>query len=185
MGTSQESQMQWFVMRDLKRANAKLPAYKQLGEEGYCVFTPMTTRIIENRGRKTRVQVPFVRDLLFVLSVKEELDKAVRHTDTLQYRYVKGAPYGTVMTVPAREMDRFMAAISTVKTPRYYAPGEITAAMHGARVRIVSAGPINGFEGVLLKVRGSAKKRFLVELPGLLAASIEINPNDYIELLED
>ena len=28
-----EQQMHWYVMRDLKRSNAKLPAYKQLSDE--------------------------------------------------------------------------------------------------------------------------------------------------------
>ena len=36
-----EQQMHWYVMRDLKRPNAKLPAYKQLSDEHIEVFTPM------------------------------------------------------------------------------------------------------------------------------------------------
>ncbi len=35
-----EQQMHWYVMRDLKRPNAKLPAYKQLSDEHIEVFTP-------------------------------------------------------------------------------------------------------------------------------------------------
>ena len=34
-------QKSWFVMRDLKRPNAKLPAYIQLEQEGIEVFTPL------------------------------------------------------------------------------------------------------------------------------------------------
>ena len=36
-----EQRMHWYVMRDLKRPNAKLPAYKQLSDEHLEVFTPM------------------------------------------------------------------------------------------------------------------------------------------------
>lgn len=36
-----EEPMYWFVMRDLKRPNAKEPAYKQLGELSIEVFTPL------------------------------------------------------------------------------------------------------------------------------------------------
>jgi hypothetical protein len=40
MATSEgEKQTCWYVMRDLKRANAKLPAYKQLLNEHFEVFT--------------------------------------------------------------------------------------------------------------------------------------------------
>ena len=40
-----EQRMHWYVMRDLKRPNAKLPAYKQLSDEHLEVFTPMQLRI--------------------------------------------------------------------------------------------------------------------------------------------
>lgn len=115
METDLSTGEQWFVMRDLKRANAKLPAYKQLEEAGFRVFTPMTTKIMEKGGKKTRIQVPFVQDLLFVYSSKEALDKVVTRTNTLQYRFLKGAAYCTPMTVPVAEMDRFITAVTSVK----------------------------------------------------------------------
>ncbi len=62
-------------MRDLKRANANLPAYKMLEDLGFKVFTPMTSKVVERGGKRTRIQAPFVQDLLFVLSEKELLDR--------------------------------------------------------------------------------------------------------------
>ena len=38
-----EQRMHWYVMRDLKRPNAKLPAYKQLSDEHLEVFTSTPT----------------------------------------------------------------------------------------------------------------------------------------------
>lgn len=44
----------WFVMRDLKRVNAKLPAYKLLRNSEFEVFTPMKWRLVKkNKGRDT------------------------------------------------------------------------------------------------------------------------------------
>lgn len=183
METDLSTGEQWFVMRDLKRANAKLPAYKQLEEAGFRVFTPMTTKIIEKGGKRTRIQVPFVQDLLFVYSSKEALDKVVTRTQTLQYRFLKGAAYCTPMTVPVAEMDRFITTVTSVKTPQYYHLDEITPSMYGAKIRMVCEGPINGFEGTLLKIKGSGKKRLLVKLTGVLAAAVEIGNADYIELV--
>ena len=40
----------WFVMRDLKRPNAKQPAYRFLAEQGLEVFTPMTWRLTLRQG---------------------------------------------------------------------------------------------------------------------------------------
>ena len=56
----------WYVMRDLKRANAKLPAYKLLGNLNMEVFTPMRWRLIVRQGKHIREEVPFMQDLLFV-----------------------------------------------------------------------------------------------------------------------
>ena len=43
-------------------------------------------------------------------------------------------------------------------------------------------GMLDGFEGYLLTVRGSKVKRLLVELPTLLAASVEVE-SEYIQLI--
>ena len=110
------SEHQWFVMRDLKRPNAKLPAYKELAKAGFRVFTPLITKVVEYAGKRKRVEVPFVQDLLFVFSEKETLDKVVARTDTLQYRFVKGAAYCSPMVVSVRDMERFIAAVFIDKT---------------------------------------------------------------------
>lgn len=175
--------MQWFVMRDLKRANARRPAYVELGEAGFCVFTPLVTRIVEQRGRRERRRVPFIPDLLFVKSDRERLDRVVARTDTLQYRYVAGAPYCTALTVPHADMERFIAAVGTDDNKvEYLAPGEITPQMLGRRAEVICPGPLNGHECRLVSMRGSRKKRILVEVAGLLAAMVEVSP-DYIRLL--
>lgn len=173
----------WFVLRDLKRPNAKEPAYKYLADRGFEVFTPMKTQVVEQGGRRIRREVPFIQDLLFVFSTRAALDSEVNRCDTLQYRFVKGQAYGTAMTVPPADMARFITATRAVKTPQYYQLDEITPAMCGARIRMICEGALNGFEGYLLKVKGSRKRRLIVKLPGLLAAAIEVAEADYIELI--
>lgn len=168
-------------MRDLKRANAKLPAYKLLAEAGFRVFTPMTSKVVEKGGKKSRVHVPFVQDLLFVYSEEKTLDRIVNRTDTLQYRYMKGAAYRTPMTVPVNDMERFITAVTSVKTPQYFTPDELTGAMYGKTVRIIG-GVFNEYEGQLLSVKGMRKKRLIVELHGLIAAAVEVEP-EYVQLI--
>lgn len=41
----------WYVMRDLKRPNAKHPAYKQLEELGFQVFIPMKWFLSVKQGK--------------------------------------------------------------------------------------------------------------------------------------
>jgi len=170
---------EWFVMRDLKRANAKLPAYKLLEAARIEAFTPMKKELIATPGKKTWREVPFIRDLLFVHATPETLAPILRRNPTLQYRYVRGGRYRDPMTVPPAEMERFIQAVRTSESLRYYRPDELTAAMYGRRVRIVG-GPLDGCEGFLLK--GCRKKVLLVRLRGLLAAGVEVR-TEYIQFI--
>ena len=190
---------QWFVMRDLKRPNAKLPAYRQLTEIGMEVFTPMQTRKVVRRGKRIVEEVPVLQDLLFVHELKSVLDEVVEQTTTLQYRYIHGA-YCKPMTVAEAEMTRFIHAVTSTESPRYYLPGELTPQQCGRQVRIIGylpgeltpqqcgrqvriiGGPLCGYEGQLLSIRGSKVKRLIVRLSDVVAAAVEVKPED-IQLL--
>lgn len=171
----------WFVMRDLKRANAKLPAYRMLRDAGIEVFTPMKWHVVMRLGRKVREEVPFIRDLFFVHCSRLRLDPIVTSTPTLQYRYFKGGRYLEPAVVSDRAMDTFIKAVATVESPVYYSPDELTPGMIGRRVRIVG-GPLDGREARLLNLRGSRKKRIIVEIPSVIVAAVEISP-DYIHFV--
>lgn len=170
----------WFVMRDLKRSNAKLPAYRMLADAGMEIFTPMHERLALRQGRRVRKLVPVMQDLLFVHDTRANLDPVVLRTPTLQYRFVRHG-YCQPMVVPDEEMARFIHAVTHAEKVHYYRPGEITSQMHGRRIRIVG-GPLDGYEGTLLTTRGSRSRRLLVEIPDLLAAGVEVRP-EYIQLL--
>ncbi len=172
--------VKWYAMRDLKRSNAKEPAYKLFESKKKEVFTPMIWKLVTVRGKKMRTEVPFIPDLLFVRDSRQNLDPVVDDTETLQYRYVKGG-YRVPMVVPDAEMERFILAVKSSKEPKFFQPDEITPQMYGRRIRIVG-GQLDTYEGFLLTTRGSKVKRLLVELKGFLAAGVEVNP-EYIELL--
>ena len=65
-----EQRMHWYVMRDLKRPNAKLPAYKQLSDEHLEVFTPMQWRLKLKNGKRIR-EVPLCRTC-FLSTIQEK-----------------------------------------------------------------------------------------------------------------
>ena len=170
----EQEEVKWYAMRDLRRQNAKIKAYQELKENGFEVFTPMHWVVTTIGGKKQRRQVPVISDMLFVRSGRSDLDKVVAVTDTLQYRYIKGMQ-ATPITVRDQEMNDFVRACNAVAEVRYYLPEEITGDMIGKSVRIIG-GTLDGLEGRLLKMRGSRKKRLLVQLPGLLSAAIEVTP---------
>lgn len=167
-------------MRDLKRSNAKQPAYKLLLEKEMEVFTPMRWKLGMKQGRKVREEVPYLQDLLFVHATREALEPIVSSTPTLQFRWLRNT-YREPMTVPECDMQRFIYAVNASDAPQYYLPEEITPSMYGRRIHIIG-GPLDGYEGCLLSTRGSRTKRLLVELPNLLAVSVEVNP-EYIQFV--
>ena len=87
------------------------------------------------------------------------------------------------MTVRTAEMARFIFAASLTENPQYYQPSEITPDMYGRRVRIIG-GPMDGYEGFLLKARGTRKRRLIVNLDTFLALAVEVAP-EFIALLPD
>ncbi len=176
-----EQQVKWYVMRDLKRSNTKLSAYKQLGNEHLEVFTPMKWRLKLKNGKRIREKVPFMQDLLFVHDTREVIDLFVRRIPTLQYRYLRGGGYCQPMIVADWDMERFIRAVRGSENPKYYLPEEIKDTMYGRMIRIIG-GPFEGYEGRLLTTRGSKIKRLLVELPNFFSVGVEINP-DWIELI--
>ncbi|EEC95409.1 hypothetical protein PRABACTJOHN_03209 [Parabacteroides johnsonii DSM 18315] len=58
----------------------------------------------------------------------------------------------------------------------------MTPEMRNRKIRIIG-GQLDGYTGTLVTIRGSKTKRLLVELPTLLAASIEVEA-EYIQLIK-
>ena len=169
------SEKQWFVMRDLKRRTSNNLAINELAKAGLEAFTPMTQMVMKIGGRLQRRDVPVIQDLLFVHETKETLDPVVKLMPTLQYRYQRGKSKDEPTTVRDDEMQRFIFAVSNNETPIYYKPGELTDAMYGKSVQI-HGGRLDGYQGRLLSVKGMRKRRLIVELSGLMAAAVEVEP---------
>lgn len=175
-----KKEVRWFVLRDLKRANSKQPAYKLFEEKNVEYFTPIKSKLVVVKGKQIRKEVPCIPDLLFVHDSREVLDPIIDEVPTVQYRWVRNK-YREPMVVSDAEMERFIHAVSVSGIPKYYLPEEITPAMLNRKIRILG-GPLDGYEGTLLTLRGSKVKRLLVEIPGLLLAGVEVNP-DYIQFI--
>ncbi len=175
-----KTQLCWFAMCDLAPHNARQRAYMLLAEHNIEAFTPMHHRIVMRNGKRTRIEVPVINDLLFARSTMQVLDPLVEATPSLRYRYKRGH-YLIPTTVNDAEMKRFINAVKASPATRYYLPDEITPDMFGRRVRIIG-GELNGYEGHLRKCRGSNRKRLMVELTGLLFAEVEVS-KDFIEFV--
>lgn len=177
---SKDDDLKWFVMRDLTRPIAKLPAYLMLKDMGIEFYTPIVSKVVTRGGKRVRKQMPFIHDLIFVHGSRSIIDPIVRSVPTFQYRFMKKRE---LMTVREADMERFIKAVESTPSPRYYRPEEITPEMLRRKIHIIG-GQLDGYEGFLITTRGSKVKRLLVELPSLLVATVEVEP-EFIRLIED
>lgn len=165
----------WYVMRDLKRRNALKRAYQVLDEKHFEVFTPMHWVVTMRNGKRVRAEEPVISDLLFVYEAKDILDPVVSSIPTLQYRYRLGHSINEPTTVREADMERFIRAVANSQDTRYYLPEEIRPEMLGRNITIIG-GPLCGYSGKLLALKGARKKRLLVEIPDFVVAAVEVNP---------
>lgn len=170
-----EKQQNWYVLRDLKRHNSNTPAYLELRNQGFEVFTPLKWVITVRAGKRIRREIPIITDLLFVHSTKEMLDPVVSRTSTLQYRYRLGHTIHEPTIVRDKDMEQFINAVTKSNNVRYYLPEELRPEMYGKEIRVVG-GPFDGYAGKQLSLRGSKKRRLIVEIPDFIAAAVEVQP---------
>lgn len=176
-----EQPKQWFVLRDFKKWNAKAPGYKELPRLGIRCFTPMHWVVSTRRNVRKREHVPVIQNLLFAYDTRAVLDPIIERVNSLQYQYKRGCGSAAPMTVPDNDMERFICAVNNDPSPIYYSPDELTPEMLGKEI-IVNGGPLDGYRGKLVKIRGSKKRRLVVEIKGFIAAAVEVNP-DYIQFV--
>jgi transcription antitermination factor NusG len=179
------TERKWYVLRDLKRPNAKERAYEllpRLTEGRIELYTPMDKKPVKRNGDIVYKEKPFLPDLLFVHETKRELDALIATIPTLQYRFGKGNSHRSPMTVREEEMEQFMRVVNGKESFIYYTPEEVPTSLYGRHIRIVG-GPLDGLEGRLLSKRGSKKRKLIVDLENLLCAAVEVEPQ-YIQVVE-
>ncbi len=164
--------MEWYVLRDLKRHNAKKPGHKYLDENNVEVFLPTRWENTTVNGKRKRIKVPAVAGLLFAHARKTALSELLRMAPTLQFIYLKGG-FKKPMTVRDTEMSNFIRAVEGNFDVIYHHPGDITQLSIGRPVKIIG-GALDGVEGTIVNVRGSHKRRIMVSIPNFIAAVVEV-----------
>lgn len=170
----------WYVLRDLRRPIAKHYHYEELQELGFKVFLPKMKKVVEKDGKRKKVVEYVFYNLFFIYSDRATLDPEVESREKLQYLFKRGF-YHVPLIIPTPEMERFIHAVEGTDTPHYYLPEELLPGMLGKTVHI-TGGPLAGYEGRLLKAKGRGKRRLIVELSGILCASVEVEPQHIEEI---
>lgn len=169
----------WFAIRVTYSRELKFQTLLQ--EAGFQTFVPMCRRTVERRGKKEQKVVPAVSNLCFVKSLRSDLDLFISQMgETCPARYIWDKSTRQPIVVPTKAMEDFMKVSLAMVDDVIYLQ-EISAKLReGQKVR-VKAGPFEGVEGTVIRVKRS--RRVMVELPGMLAIATTFVKPEELEIL--
>lgn len=141
----------------------------QLSENGIEHFVPMCRKKIVKGGKTMTINVPAISNLCFVRSTGAFLDEYLKGMGENHYaNFVWDKATRNPIIVTDKAMDDFIRICQIMNDDALYLK-DITAKLHeGQKVRVI-AGPFQGVEGTILRIKRS--RRIVVELPGLLAVA--------------
>lgn len=157
MCVNRETDLCWYAIRVTYGREKKFCAY--LAESGFETF------------------VPAVSNLCFVRTTRSSLDSVMLDMgEACPARYMWDRATRKPIIVPDKAMEDFIR-ISRLMADEALYLSDITARLKAGQKVRVTAGPFQGIEGVVMRVKRS--RRVVVELPGVLAiATTYIRPTD-------
>ncbi|MBR2032476.1 MAG: UpxY family transcription antiterminator [Alistipes sp.] len=177
-----ETDIRWFAMRATYGRN--LMAQRFLEMQKIESFVPMRKRTVKVGSRIKTELIPVVRDLIFVLGVREEVQEAKSKIPYLHYITRPQEGRNTPVEVPLEQMQQFMAVCNEMDDKTEVLSGDEVHFEVGERVRI-TGGAFSGCEGKLVKIEGKRSKRFVVAIEGVIAVSISGIKAENIERIDN
>ena len=150
---------------------------------GLEAFVPLTYEVKSHRGQKHRILVPAISRMLFVKGTLDEVKDYIQHAHYVVF--IRKSTFSNkedYLTVSTKAMEDFIAVTENHEEHvTYYRPEEISL-QAGDKIRI-KGGLYDGREGVIMHIKGKRNKHLVVQIPGILIAAIEMQP-EMIELAE-
>ena len=103
--------------------------------------------------------------------------------DYLQYLTRKLDGNNIPIVVPIDQMEQFKKVVQDDTIDKtYFALGEVNLA-EGTKVK-VHGGTLDGYEGILMKLKGKRNKQFFLEVEGVLSVNPELKNYDLLEVVK-
>lgn len=173
--------MCWYAMS--VPYNRVLKVKGMLDTEGIETFVPMRHEIRIVRGKKVRLYIPAVSNLLFVHTTDSQLRLFKQTTTFLQYLVHRVDGVSRKVIVPDVQMEQFIRVSRTEDDQLIYLKPEEINLSKGTRVRILG-GVFDGVEGVFVKVKGKRNRRVVVLIDDVSAIAVSEISLDLIEVID-
>lgn len=172
----------WYAMR--ATYNRGMDAKTLLSDEKIECFIPMHYELVEGKnGRKKRVSVPVIKNLVFANTTASRIKKVKDKVSYLQYIMGVYEEGRKPIIVPDAQMEAFIAVAETLDDRLTYLKPEETNLSDGVKVRI-HGGFLDGREGIFKRIAGKRNRRMIIAIPGVIAVAIVVTDFSYIEKLE-
>ena len=169
----------WYAMRATYRRETD--AMQLLAKEKLGCFVPMQYKVSIKKGKKVRILVPIIHNLIFVHACPSEVKRVKSMVSYLQY--ITDTRSGQKIIIPDNEMQRFIAVSGTYHEQLlYFRPDELNLSK-GTKVR-VTGGDFEGQEGIFLKVKGARDRRLVIKIQGVIAVAMASIHPDLIEVIK-
>lgn len=178
----QEDVMLWFAMR--ATYSRELTVKALLDAENIESYVPMHYRLKNARnGRKIRVLEPVMHNLVFVHCTKPRIQAFKSKVPYLQYMTCREDGKNVPIIVPDNQMNDFIAVTNLHDESLIYLRPEELKLAKGTKVR-VHGGPMDGIEGVFVKVEGRRNKRVVIEIKNVISVALMTISSNFIEVVK-
>jgi len=169
-----EIQEYWFAART--RKDQELTIRNSLVKMGIKHFLPTQTVIRQLKYRKKRVEVPIIRNLIFIQATKETA-LSLPNDHGIQVFFLRDYISHKTLIVPNKQMEDFMFVMDTDPEAVTFDDSELVPK---AKVQIVK-GKFCGVEGEFAALANKAY--VIIRMPNVLSVNIRV-PKSYIRLIK-
>lgn len=184
MAEIDNSTEKWYVIGS-RAAHREEKTRDALRKAGFRSHVPMRYEIKTIRQQQRRTIVPAITGLIFARGTLTALkDYITQHPN--EQLYIRKSSFSNkqdYLTVRDNVMERFIECTQVRQEKiTYFKPEELNL-KEGETIRI-KGGYYDGMEAIVLRIKGKRNKHIVVQIPGIIYAAIEIEP-ELIEIKED
>ena len=153
----------------------------ELRKAGFRSHVPMKYELKTVRGQERRTMIPAISGLIFVRGSYDALKEYMQYKSHEKF-YIRKSTFSNkedYLTVRDEVMERFID-YTNIRQEKitYFKPEELNL-KEGETIKI-KGGLYDGLEGTVLRLKGKRNKHIVVQIPNIVIAAIEIEP----ELIE-
>ena len=177
----EQNDIKWFSV-GCTSTQKELKVRDDARKAGLDAFVPLKYTVKRKKNREVRALVPALSGMLFIKGTEDEVKDYVKNKThfTVFMRKSNFSNKEDYLTVSVRAMENFIAVIENHEAHiTYFKPEEIKLQI-GDQIR-VKGGIYDGKEGIIMRIKGKRNKHLVVQIPGMLVAAIEMEP-DLVEL---